>query len=122
MRRRLPMRITLSEAKGTPTHQLEFFALLNLGLVQSLASGVLTPTEAIHCFYHASNCLYVQRQLRRREARAIMSHGVQLPDLFACLPEEEARREFYHELEAIRTLCLKLLKKKTSGAVARAAA
>ena len=116
------MRIILSEAKGTPTHQLGFFALLNLGLVQSLASGVLSPTEAIQCFYHASNCLYVQRRLRKREARAIMSRGAQLPDLFDWLPEEEARREFYHELEAIRSLCLKLLKKKTSGAVARAAA
>ncbi len=91
MRRRLPMRIHLSEAKGTPTHKLELFALLNLGLVQSLASGVLSPTEAIQCFYHAENCVYVQRRLRKREARVIMSHGVQLADLFEWLPEEEAR-------------------------------
>jgi hypothetical protein len=38
-----------------------------------------------------------------------MSHGVQLPDLFESLPAEEARREFYRELEIIRTLSLKLL-------------
>ena len=38
-----------------------------------------------------------------------MSHGVQLPDLFAVLPPEEAYREFQRELATIRSLCLKLL-------------
>ena len=38
-----------------------------------------------------------------------MSRGLQLPDLFDCLPTEEAQREFLHELEIIRSLCLKLL-------------
>jgi hypothetical protein len=38
-----------------------------------------------------------------------MSHGVQLPDLFETLTAEEAQREFYRELAAIRTLCLQLL-------------
>jgi len=79
-----------------------------------MASGVLTPTEAIERFYHAENCLYVQKHFRKKEAQAIMSHGVQLPDLFDCLPPEEARREFYHELETIRSLCLKLLGKGRS--------
>ena len=41
-----------------------------------------------------------------------MSHGVQLPDLFTCLPAEEAQREFLHELETMRSLCLKLLDKE----------
>jgi hypothetical protein len=99
----------LSAVPGKPPQQLEFFALVNLGLVQSLSSGVLTPTDALERFYHAENCLYVQKHLRKREANAIMSHGVQLPDLFEALPAEEARREFYHELETIRILCLKLL-------------
>jgi hypothetical protein len=47
-----------------------------------------------------------------------MSRGVQLPDLFECLAAEEARREFYHELETIRALCLKLLGDKRSRGLA----
>ena len=102
-------RMNLSAVPGTPPQQLELFALVNLGLVQSLASGVLSPADAVDRFYHADNCLYVQKHLRKREANTIMSHGVQLPDLFESLPAEEARREFYRELETIRVLCLKLL-------------
>jgi hypothetical protein len=30
-----------------------------------------------------------------------MSRGVQLPDLFDCLPPEEVQRELYHELETM---------------------
>ena len=118
MKQRHPSRLLLSEVPGSPPQQLELFALVNLGLVQSLASGLLSPTEAVERFYHADNCLYVRRDLRKREANAIMSRGTQLPDLFECLPAEEARREFYHELEAIRALCLKLLGQRRSPALA----
>lgn len=114
MKQRHPSRVLLSEVPGSPPQQLELFALVNLGLVQSLASGILSPAEAVERFYHADNCLYVQRHLRKREANAIMSRGIQLPDLFDCLPAEEARREFYHELENIRALCLRLLGEKRS--------
>jgi hypothetical protein len=38
---------------------------------------------------------------------------VQLPDLFESLEAEEAQREFFHELEKIRGLCLKLLETET---------
>jgi hypothetical protein len=107
---------------GSLAQQLELFALVNLGLVQSLASGVLSPIEAIQRFYHTDNCLYVQHHFRSKEATAIMSHGVQLPDLFEALPAEEARREFYHELEIIRALCLRLLEKRRSPSVADRAA
>lgn len=110
-------RIILSEGGSSPTEQLELFAVLNLGLVESLASGVLSPTEAIQRFYHADNCLYVRKHLRNKEADAIMSHGVQLPDLFESLPVEEAQRQFYHELEAIRSLCLKLLERERALSV-----
>jgi hypothetical protein len=97
-------------AKGGSHLELqELFALINLGLVQSLVSGSLTPTEAVKRFYHAENCLYVRKHFRQKEANAIMSHGVQLPDLFESLTPEEAQRELYHELEIIRSLCLKLL-------------
>ena len=41
-----------------------------------------------------------------------MSHGVQLPDLFDCLPAGGAQREFYHELETIRSLMFEALRKK----------
>lgn len=118
MKQRHPFRLVLSEMSGGLAQQLELFALVNLGLVQSLASGVLSPTEAIQRFYHADNCFYVQNHFRSKEANAIMSHGVQLPDLFESLPAEEARREFYHELEVIRSLCLKLLEKRRSPGVA----
>jgi len=109
MNRRRPSRILLSENRGSPVQQVEFFAILSLGIVQSLASGALTPGEAVQSFYHAANCAYVRRTLRSRHANEAMSRGVQLPDLFDALGAEEARREFYQELEAIRVLCLKLL-------------
>lgn len=87
----------------------------------SLASGVVSATEAVQYFYHAENCLYARKQLRNREANAIMSRGVQLPDLFESLSTEEAQREFYHELEIMRSLCLKLLEKGRSPDVAERA-
>jgi len=121
MRRDNPFRILLSEARGSLPRQCELFALVNLGLVQSLASGMLSVTEAVERFYHADNCLYVRKHFRSREADAIMSHGVQLPDLFDCLPPDEARPQFYHELETMQTLCLKLLEKGRSRHVAERA-
>ena len=118
MKQRHPSRMFLSKVPGNPPQQLELFALVNLGLVQSLASGLLSPAEAVKRFYHADNCLYVHKHLRRREANTIMSRGVQLPDIFECLPAEEARREFYRELETMRALCLKLLGEKRSRGLA----
>ena len=118
MRQQQPSRIILSAAKGTIAQQQELFALLNLGLVQSLVSGVVSPTEAVERFYHAKNCLYVQKHFRQKAAHTLMSHGVQLPDLFESLPVEEAQREFYHELEIMRSLCLQLLEKRRSSSVA----
>jgi hypothetical protein len=118
MRQQKPSRIFLSATKGTSAQQQDLFALLNLGLVQSLTSGVVSPTEAVERFYHAENCLYVQKHFHQKAAHTIMSHGVQLPDLFESLPAEEAQREFYHELEIIRSLCLQLLEKKRSSSTA----
>ena len=63
-----PLRVALSELSGSLAQQLELFALVNLGLVQSMASGVLTPTEGVERFYHAKNSLYVQKHFRRKEA------------------------------------------------------
>jgi len=35
----------------------------------------------------------------------VMSHGVQLPDLFDALPADEAHRQFQRELATMRALC-----------------
>jgi hypothetical protein len=121
MRHDSPFRILLSETRGSLPQQFELFALVNLGLVQSLASGMLSVTEAVDRFYNADNCLYVRKHFRNRDADTIMSHGVQLPDLFDCLSPEEARPQFYHELETMRALCLKLLEKGRSRHVAERA-
>ena len=85
------LRVVLSELSGSVGRQLELFALVNLGLVQSMASGVLTPTEAVERFYHVGNFLYVQKHFRRREAQTIMSRGIRLPDLFdSCHPKRRS--------------------------------
>ncbi len=120
MKQTYPFRIVLSDTSRDTgvTDQLEFFALLNLGMVQSLAAGILNATEAIQRFYHADNCLYVRKHLRNRQANAVMSHGIQLTDLFDSLPAEEAQREYLHELEMMRSLCLKLLENARSPDVA----
>ena len=109
MRKNKASRIQLSTTMKNAHEPLVVFALLNLGLAQSLGSGVITPEEAVETFYYGDNCLFVQRDIRNKVAAAIMSRGAQLADLFAVLPAAEARREFYAELEAIRSLCLKLL-------------
>lgn len=112
MRQNNKSRINLSEIGGDPIQQLRFFALLNLGIIQSLAGGAVSAAEAIQLFYNAENCLYVRKHFRNKQANAIMSHGVQLPDLFEALSGKEASREFFHELETIRSLCMNLLAEK----------
>jgi hypothetical protein len=109
---RLSLKTILPAAGGTPDHQVTLFALLNLGLTDSLAHGLLSATEALQVFYHAENCLFVRKQLRDKTADQIMSHGVQLADLFETLPMAESQREFQRELMAMRALCLKLLEEK----------
>lgn len=88
------------------------FALLNLGIIESLANGLLSAADAPRLFYHADNCLFVRKRLRNKTADEIMSRGVQLSDIFEALPADEAQREFQHELATLRGLCLKLLAKK----------
>ena len=116
MKKHKSSRIELRRAIAKLPEPLAVFALLNLGLVQSLASGVVTPEEAMETFYHGGNCQFVRRVIRNKTADAIMSRGAQLADLFAVLPAPAARREFYAELEAIRSLCLTLLGRSRSAA------
>ncbi|MCB0081369.1 MAG: hypothetical protein KDE47_10575 [Caldilineaceae bacterium] len=99
----------LTDIKKTPTEQCSIFALLNLGLIESLGNGTISATEAVDCFFHADNCLFVHNHFYDRDAEAVMSHGVQLPDLFAVLPPQQAQREFQRELSAMRALCYTLL-------------
>jgi len=108
MKQMIDLRIALTDGRNDAGRQLPIFALLNLGIIQSLLCGVISAEDAIQLFYNAENCLYVRRHLRNKIADAIMSHGVQLPDLFESLPAAEAHREFTSELETIRSLCLKL--------------
>jgi len=102
--------LTISDR--TSCQQKALFALLNLGIVESLANGLLSAADAVHLFFHADNCLFVRKRMRDKTADEIMSRGVQLPDLFEMLPSDEAQRAFQHELATIRGLCLKLLGKK----------
>lgn len=88
------------------------FALINLGMIDSLTAGMLSAANAIEVFYHADNCLCVRKHLRSRECDEIMSRGVQLADLFDIVPADQAQREFHRELTKFRTACLKLMEHK----------
>ena len=92
------------------------FAWINLGIIQSLASGIMSASDAIGVLYHAENCLFIRNHLKDRLADRLMSHGVQLADLFDAMPMEEAHRQFQHELEQMRALCLELLESERIAA------
>jgi len=111
----MSLKTLLSASDGTLAQQLTLFALLTLGIIESLANGVLSTTDALRVFFHPENSLFVRKQLCDKIADAIMSHGAQLPDLFEVLPTEEAHREFQRELVTMRSLCLKLLEGKRLG-------
>lgn len=101
----------LTGSGRSPAKRLALFAWLNLGVIESLGSGLISPTDAVRLFFNADNCLFV-RKLLGKTADEIMSRGVQLPDLFDAMSAEEAHREFQHELEIMRGLCRKLLDEK----------
>ena len=101
---------------GERDQQVTSFALLCLGIIESLAGGLVSATDALRLFFHAENCLFVRESLKQRLADRIMSHGVQLPDLYIALPAEEAQREFQHELATMRSLWLRLLEEKRIAA------
>jgi hypothetical protein len=99
-------------AQGELRQQLTLFALVNLGLIESLADGMLSAMDAVRLFYNADNGLFVRKQLRAKVADEIMSRGAQLADLFDVLAVKEAHREFRRELAAMRSLCARLLEAK----------
>ncbi len=109
MHTKMSLQTFLAPSNDIPAQQLAVLALLTLGLLESLANGLLSAADAVQMFFHAENCQYVRKHLRNKTADAVMSHGVQLPDLGEALPTVEAHREFQHELATMRALCLKLL-------------
>ncbi len=98
---------------------LRTFALLNIGIADSLDAGNLKTADAVALFFNAENCRFVRTKLHDKKADEIMSRGVQLHDLFEALPQREAKRELQHELHAIRTLCSRLLKSKPTRRVVK---
>ena len=106
----------LSDPEKTGAQKLALFAWLNLGIVESLTKGHLTPADAIRIFFNGENSLFVRQALANKNADAIMGRGVQLADLFDVLPAKEAQREFQRELAAIRSLCLNILDEKRLAA------
>jgi len=96
--------------------QVASFALFCLGIIESLTSGLMSVTDALRLFFHAENCLFVRKNLKEKIADQIMSHGVQLPNLFDVLPAEEAQQEFQRELTTMHSMCLKLLEDKQLAA------
>jgi hypothetical protein len=115
----LKLESMLGGRSTTDRQALEAFAVLNLGIIESLRTGTINPDEAVARFYNAANCLYVRRKLKNPVCDEIMSRGVQLPDLFLVLSPSAARRQLSGELNALGRLCLKLLRsvqrKPTNG-------
>jgi len=111
-------KIELAEllADGTQKDRLVVFAFLGLGLIESMKSGTLAANDAVNVFFNAANCLFVKNSLRSNTANRVMSHGVQLPDLFDVLDRKEAKQELNNELEIMSALCLRLLGSKRAAA------
>jgi hypothetical protein len=99
----------LSAAGLSTGQQRELFALVALGVLESLENKLLTPVEALRVFFTFDNCRFVQMRLQSEPADAVMSHGVQLADLFEVLPDTDASRELVTEISAMRQRCLHLL-------------
>jgi len=109
MKQPLRLQSMLSGSKSKYADDLRTFATIALGVVDSLAAGVTTATEAVSYFFHAENCLFVKTRLKNRLASQIMGRGVQLPDLSEALAPEAAFQEYQRELAGIRSLTLTLL-------------
>lgn len=110
------LKTLLSETGQAPERQLDLFALVSLGILESMSNGLMSTTDAVRLFFNAENCLFVRKSLGEKLADEVMSHGVQLPDLLEALPTDEANREFHRELATIRSLCLKLLEERRLAA------
>jgi hypothetical protein len=108
---RFNLEIMLEQSGRTRKQKLAALATLTLGVIGALSSEAMEPSEATMAFFNAENCLWVHHQLKSAAADEIMSRGVQLADLFDVLPPAKAKAEYSKELEAIRRMCVKLLRK-----------
>ncbi len=115
MKHIINLQILLSQTTDKD-QQITAFALLCLGIIDSLINDLINGTEALRVFFHAENCMFVQKNLKEKIADQIMSHGVQLPDLFDTIPAEEAQREYQQELAKLHSLCMKLIENKKLAA------
>ncbi len=112
----IELRQLLAKPGQTQAERVKIFALLNLGILESLSHGLLSAADALRTFFHAENCLFVRQQVRDRTADEIMSRGVQLSDLFDALSPPVAQRQFQHELVKMHALSLSLLEKRPVAA------
>jgi hypothetical protein len=105
----MDLKVLLTQQADSRDRQLAVFSVLVLGIIESLANGMVSATDAIRVFFNAENCSFVRKQLRDKVADEVMGRGVQVPDVLDILPPDEAHREFQRELATMRSLCLKLL-------------
>lgn len=99
----------LGAGAGVSMERREVFALIVLGLLDSIESGVLSCPEIVPLFFHAANSRYVENKLQCADALEVMGRGSQLPDLYDALDPNEAQRELAVEIAAMRALCLAML-------------
>ena len=105
----------LSQASSR-SQQITSFALVCLGVVESLANGAISSTDSIRMIFHAENCRFVRDVLQDETTDEIMSRGVQLADLFDALPVDKAQQEYQRELLAMHALCLGLIDRDRQAA------
>jgi hypothetical protein len=115
MKDQIRLEALLSWSANQAENRLRLFALVNLGVIDSLAEGLWNATDAIRLFYNAENCLFVKNKLKDKLANRIMSHGVQLDTLFTILSESESHREFYRELTTMRSLCGQIIENERAA-------
>lgn len=116
MSEKIELHQLLGDTRRSRAEQLRIFALLNLGILESLNHGMISADDAVASFFHGENCSFVHAQMRSRTADELMSRGVQLPDLFDALPATIAQREFQRELAQMQALCLTLLEQRLATA------
>jgi quinol monooxygenase YgiN len=105
-------KIELSRLLNSGDATTSAFAAVTLGVIEALASGSISADVATRLYFDADNCLFVHKYFHDKLADEIMSHGVQLQDLFDALPSNEAQQEFQRELTTMRSLCLQLFERQ----------
>lgn len=87
------------------------FALIALGVIETIELGLLDTESAIPFFFHADNALFVRKEMRDKLAADVIGRGLQLSDLFTVLEPADANRALREQLAAMRAACRSLLGK-----------